>query len=492
MKKRIYLSLLGISIGAIIITLIFVTYGFFRTVQKQTLTMLSDTASVLAARANEEDDLIGFLQDTANGSDRRLRLTWIGQGGEVLYESDYDAHEMENHGSRPEVMRALKENTGFATRQSSTLNHVTYYSAHRLKDGTVLRVAIKQNTVYAAYFRMIPYLLLLIALLIISCLIVTSRLTRSLLRPLTETADYMRLLGTQHLAEEESKGMIPKPPETYPELKPLVDKITDQSQTIQNYIQTLEEDKETIQRISQEQEVLRREFTANVTHELKTPLTSIRGFAEILSAGMFKSKEDVAHFGELICKESKRLLELINSILFLTKIEGKENKDLNVAVNMRALIENVASFMDPVLKEKEVHLHLKLTDDKVSGDSEMLREVIMNLIDNAVKYNRPSGHVYVTMEQDPSGENLLLIVQDTGIGIPQDKQGRVFERFYRVDASRSKKIGGTGLGLSIVKHIIEQHHGTINLESRENFGTRITVSLPLYKEQPSPINQKTK
>jgi two-component system phosphate regulon sensor histidine kinase PhoR len=482
MKKRIYLSLLGISVGAILITLLFITYGFFKSAQKQTTTMLSDIASVMAAKADEEEDLIAFLRDTARSSDKRLRLTWISQSGAVLYETDYDAGQMENHGNRPEVTRALKEKAGIATRQSTTLNHITYYAAHRLKDGSVLRVAIKQKTVYAAYYQLIPYLLLLLFLLIVACLAVADKLTRSLLRPLTETADYMRLLGTKQLAEEESKGLMPKPPETYPELKPLVDKITDQSQTIQNYIRTLEEDKETIQRISREQEVLRREFTANVTHELKTPLTSIRGFAEILSAGMFKSKDDAAHFGELIGNESKRLLELINSILFLTRIEGPETKDLHVAVNLKALIESVASFMQPVLNEKEVQLHLRLTDDKVCGDSEMLREVVMNLIDNAIKYNRPAGHVYVTMERDRQRPYLIMTVQDTGIGIPRDKQERVFERFYRVDASRNKKISGTGLGLSIVKHIIEQHHGTITLESAENFGTKMTVTLPLYTE----------
>lgn len=128
--------------------------------------------------------------------------------------------------------------------------------------------------------------------------------------------------------------------------------------------------------------------------------------------------------------------------------------------------------MEPVIADKKIQLHLALTEDKVMGHSDMLREVVLNLVDNAVKYNRPGGHVYVTMEKAETGRNLLFTVEDTGIGIPKDKQDRVFERFYRVEESRSKRIGGTGLGLSIVKHIIEQHHGTIALTSREHFGTK--------------------
>ena len=293
----------------------------------------------------------------------------------------------------------------------------------------------------------------------------------------------MRAMGTKPLVTTDKEVDIPKLPATYPELSPLVDKITEQSRTIQEYIYTLEEDKKTTKRIGdQEQEKLRREFTANVTHELKTPPTSIQGFAEMMAAGMVGKKEDVTRFGALIVKESKRLLELINSILFLTKIEGPETQDLAVAVSLKSITESVAGFMEPVIADKKIQLHLALTEDKVMGHSDMLREVVLNLVDNAVKYNRPGGHVYVTMEKAETGRNLLFTVEDTGIGIPKDKQDRVFERFYRVEESRSKRIGGTGLGLSIVKHIIEQHHGTIALTSREHFGTKIVVTLPLYQE----------
>ncbi len=229
---------------------------------------------------------------------------------------------------------------------------------------------------------------------------------------------------------------------------------------------------------AREREQLRRDFTANVTHELKTPLTSISGFAELMEAGMYQKKEDIAHFGQLIRQEAKRLLEMINSIIFLAKIEEVPSGSLQEAVPLGGLIRSVVEFMEPYCKDKKVTIHCQLTEDKVRGSSSMLREMAMNLIDNGVKYNRPGGHVYVTMQQDMTQHQIVLTVRDTGIGIPEDVQERVFERFYRVDESRSKKSGGSGLGLSIVKHIVEQHKGTVEMTSRINEGTTFVIRLP--------------
>lgn len=226
---------------------------------------------------------------------------------------------------------------------------------------------------------------------------------------------------------------------------------------------------------AREREQLRRDFTANVTHELKTPLTSISGFAELMAAGLYQKKEDVNHFGKLICQEAKRLLEMINSIIFLSRIEGVPAGSLKESVPLGKLIQSVVDFMEPFCKDRQVTIHTDLAADHVLGSSNMLREMAMNLIDNGVKYNRPGGHVYVTLKREHN--KVVLIVRDTGIGIPEAVQGRVFERFYRVDESRAKTSGGSGLGLSIVKHIVEQHQGTIALQSRVNEGTTITVTL---------------
>ena len=228
---------------------------------------------------------------------------------------------------------------------------------------------------------------------------------------------------------------------------------------------------------SEQREQLRREFTSNVSHELKTPLTSISGFAEMLATGLYQGKDDVAHFGQLIRKEAQRLLGLIDGIIHLTRIEEAQQHQGDEQVLLKEMVENLVSFMEPVIQEKQITIHMNMTAVQVRGSNAMLREMAMNLIDNAVKYNRPGGHVYISLMKDKG--NALFSVRDTGIGIPEEKQKRVFERFYRVDVSRSKQNGGSGLGLSIVKHIVEQHRGHIALKSREQEGTEITVTLPI-------------
>lgn len=224
-------------------------------------------------------------------------------------------------------------------------------------------------------------------------------------------------------------------------------------------------------------EQLRREFTSNVSHELKTPLTSISGFAEVLSTGIFKNKDDVIHFGTLIRKEALRLLQMIEEIMHLARIEDGKRQIHPERLRLSGLIQDIVEFMEPVLLEKKVTVHCTMDDTEVWADRGLFREMIMNLLDNAVKYNRPGGHVYIDVRHD--GHKAFFVIRDTGIGIPEDKQQRVFERFYRADSSRSRKIKGTGLGLAIVKHIVEQHHGTIALNSKENEGTTITVTLPM-------------
>ncbi len=224
-------------------------------------------------------------------------------------------------------------------------------------------------------------------------------------------------------------------------------------------------------------EQLRREFTSNVSHELKTPLTSISGFAEVLSTGIFKNKDDVIHFGTLIRKEALRLLQMIEEIMHLACIEDGKRQIHPDRLRLSGLIQDIVEFMEPVLMEKKVTVHCIMDDTEVWADRGLFREVIMNLLDNAVKYNRPGGHVYIHVRHE--GHKAVLVISDTGIGIPEDKQPRVFERFYRADSSRSRKIKGTGLGLAIVKHIVEQHHGTIALSSKENEGTTITITLPM-------------
>lgn len=226
----------------------------------------------------------------------------------------------------------------------------------------------------------------------------------------------------------------------------------------------------------QQAEQVRREFTANVSHELKTPLTSISGFAEMLQNGMASGEEDVKRFAGRIYSEARRLIALTDDIIRLSRIEQSGDVETE-PVELRALCEGAVEALRFVAEQKQVELSASGDVVTVPGNRQMLDELVCNLADNAVKYNRPGGRVDLTVRRE--GEWVALTVADTGIGIPREHQARIFERFYRVDKSRSKQTGGTGLGLSIVKHIVERHGGSIFLESAPDAGTSVTVRLPL-------------
>ncbi len=225
----------------------------------------------------------------------------------------------------------------------------------------------------------------------------------------------------------------------------------------------------------EEREALRREFTSNVSHELKTPLTSISGFAEIIRTGMAEGDE-ARHFADNIHKESSRLISLVGDIIKLSRLDGGEIPYDDEPIDLFKLSEEVISRLSSVAERAEISLHLYGAPAFIKGNATSAEEMIYNLCDNAIKYNRPNGKVEVTVFCE--GDESCVCVKDDGIGIPQDKQDRVFERFYRVDKSHSKEIGGTGLGLSIVKHAAAYHKANIELESLEGVGTSITIRFP--------------
>ena len=221
-------------------------------------------------------------------------------------------------------------------------------------------------------------------------------------------------------------------------------------------------------------EQYRKEFTANVSHELKTPLTSISGFAELLLNGMV-APEDIPEFAADIYAEAKRLLTLVNDIIRLSRLEDGSRPYENTAVDLYATAEEALSTVRPAAERKGVTLSLEGTHETVMGAEPILYDVIYNLCDNAVKYNRPGGFVRVWVGEGETGT--VISVEDGGIGIPPEHIDRIFERFYRVDKSHSKEIGGTGLGLSIVRHGVEYHDGTVSLSSVMGEGTKVTVTL---------------
>ena len=228
----------------------------------------------------------------------------------------------------------------------------------------------------------------------------------------------------------------------------------------------------------EERDVLRREFTSNVSHELKTPLTSISGFAELIKDGLAEG-EDAVRFAENIHKESQRLIDLVGDIIRLTQLDGGEIPYDGV-VDLSRVCTEACDRLSNIAERSSVLFRLDLKEAYVDGNLRILGEIVYNLVDNAIKYNRPGGFVAVSCYT--SADGAILVVQDNGIGIPKEKQDRVFERFYRVDKSHSKEIGGTGLGLSIVKHAVAYHKAKISLDSEENVGTKVEINFQKMKK----------
>jgi two-component system phosphate regulon sensor histidine kinase PhoR len=226
-------------------------------------------------------------------------------------------------------------------------------------------------------------------------------------------------------------------------------------------------------------ENVRREFTANVSHELKTPLTTIKGFAELMSEGMVRDEKAINKYAKLILFEVERLINLINDILRISELEETAIPVSLEEVDLKEVAEDVAALMSEEANKRGIRMSLKGENVKISAVRDGIKQLVLNLVDNAIKYNRENGSVEITT--GIKGGKACIAVEDTGIGIPKEHQQRIFERFYRVDKARSKKTGGTGLGLSIVKHITELYKGAIKLESEIDEGTKFTILFPIAR-----------
>ena len=251
------------------------------------------------------------------------------------------------------------------------------------------------------------------------------------------------------------------------ELKPLVRRLADQNRQIRSQMEALEQE-------HRQQDKMRREFTANVSHELKTPLTSISGFAELLRDGLVRP-EDQQRFAGKICEEAQRLMVLVGDIIRLSRLEDQPALQQE-PVSLRETAQTVLQQLQHAAQKAELQTELLGDEGWILAAPQIIEEIIYNLCDNAVKYNRPGGSVTVTVTEQ--SDTAAIAVSDTGIGIPEEELPRVFERFYRVDKSHSRDAGGTGLGLSIVKHGVACHNAQLQVESHLGTGTTITVTFP--------------
>lgn len=435
MKRRIQAYFMRMLTVAVAVTTVLMTLLTYRMFESRIIADLSVDAQVLRAlmeSANAEQ-VMGEL-------DGALRVTVIGADGAVLYDNRYDAEQMGSHLERPEVQQAMRSGEGRDVRNSQTMETSTFYFASRLEDGNVLRVAKEASSIWSIYMNALPLILLVMALMIALSIFAAHLLTDRLVEPIRRlTAD----MDGEHSAA------------SYPELQPFMHTIRSQHEEILKSAN------------------MRVEFTANVSHELKTPLTSISGYAELIENGM-ACGEQAKRFAAEIHKSANRLLMLINDIIKLSQMDAPGYKVEREAVDLGQIAENTVQQLRISAQKMEVTLTTDVKPAWVMADRGMMEELIYNLCDNAIRYNVRGGSVRV--EVRPVRERILLVVQDTGIGIGRENQERVFERFYRVDKSRSKATGGTGLGLAIVKHIAAQHDAPIAMESELGSGTTITVS----------------
>lgn len=500
-----------------------------------------------------------------------IRVTFISADGHVLGDSETEPDTLENHKGRAEIKSAMETGYGEDIRHSDTLKCDMLYTAKKLDDGTVLRLAVNLKSISDHIWSLLPALLTGALAALICTPFLAWKMADSVVKPFGEVADLLANINAGgygiDLAEPEYRELSP----VIQQIKTLSDKIADtlneltserqrigflldnmreglvvldRSQRIllinrsaceffsapekpvgknllcltriphitesaENAAKTGQSDffdvdapdgRKVLQlfvnpvsgtasdadggvillitdvTVVRRSEQIRSEFVANASHELKTPLTSIKGFAELLESGMVNNPEKESRYLALIHAETERMIVLINDILRLSELESITEDTGKATVSLLAAAQKVKESLAVQASERNIAISVSGDAGILDANPDRMTELILNLMDNAVKYNRTDGRVEIRVTSQKN--SVALTVSDTGIGIPPEVQDRVFERFYRVDKSRSRKIGGTGLGLSIVKHIVELYKGKIALKSEVGKGTAIQVTLP--------------
>lgn len=428
MRKKINRRFTGIALFSVVITTVVMTAVFYAQLKKQ---VFSDLAVVVDLLIDEG----AYMRKTDD-----LRITLIDADGKVLFDSTVDEQSLTNHLDRPEIAEAASSGTGMGIRKSDTLSESVFYYAKKLGNGQILRVGKEAHSVVAVLLSALPVVFTTALVLAVICLMVSHYLTSAIVKPIEEMAGDMELM-------DEGKS--------YPELIPFTRKIRLQHEEILSAAN------------------IRQEFTANVSHELKTPLAAISGYAELMEAGLVEEKEMRRFSGE-IRKSAARLLTLINDIIKLSQLDTGNAKDILDVVNLAEIAKESVEMLSFGAAKNGIDVIYE-GDDRadVHLGKELAQELAYNLIENAIRYNKPNGRVAVKVQN--KGMQIVFSVEDTGIGIPPEHRERIFERFYRVDKSRSKELGGTGLGLAIVKHICNLTNAEVDLMSKPGVGTKIVI-----------------
>lgn len=434
LKKKIQNSMILVVLTSLILTygtMIFVVYYQTMEILKDEIQQEADyiEAAVCISGVSYLEDMDAVRENT--------RVTLIDASGEVLYDSGKQEEHLENHLDRPEIQEALKSGSGQDVRRSETLDQDMFYYAVRLDNGTVLRVSKNMGTVFSTAMSILPMMGVVACCMVIFALLLAKWQTAKLIYPINHL----------NLAEPLENDM-------YEELTPLLQSIDKQNR-----------EKDAVAN-------MRKEFSANVSHELKTPLTSISGYAEIMKDGLVRP-EDMKTFSERIYNEASRLITLVEDIMKLSKLDEGAVELEKEEVDFYMLTREICSRLAPQAEKRNVRVEVTGEPVHYLGVRQVLDEMLYNMIENAIKYNKEGGLVSVWVGNTLQG--IKIIVRDTGIGIPKEEQERIFERFYRVDKSHSKATGGTGLGLSIVKHGALMHGAKIDVDSEVNKGTKMEL-----------------
>lgn len=401
------------------------------------------------------------------------RVTILDKDGNVYYDSDKNFSDMENHTQRKELKDAINTGYGEDIRISKTTGDRGLYVCMPMSDGNYIRFASPLFLTYRFLDKVFPPIMIFCFFLMLAGYLLAKRLSIRLTEPFQELSASLDAMmkETPHTAPIWKKSQ-------YEELVPIVRNIQHLNSRIVKYVRELQEKSQEIEKL----ENMRREFISNFSHEMKSPLTSIKGFAELLKNDMVADPEKIKKYLTIIISESTRLVNLINDILKLSEIELQQKSTLkSEKIDLRTLAENSKNLLTFQADALEVNVVIK-GEASLESDLVKISEVLLNIIDNAIKYNKQGGSVIIRLRQDT--EFAYISIKDTGVGIPTESLSRVFERFYRVDTSRSRKSGSTGLGLSIVKHDVGLLGGKIEIESIEGCFTEIKIKFPLFLEEP--------
>ena len=440
LARRFFIALSAIAAVAAIAVLVCSSLIYQSVTVDDAGRMLESECRVVRASLRGDDTDVMRLTAFDSGD---VRVTLVGTDGTVLYDNQNSVASMPNHADRPEIAEALSDGTGSAERDSETSGYVSVYRAIRLANGNVLRLAVDRDGAAAAVRHDLLLVCAVVLVIIAVCWAASRLVADRLVSPI--------------LAIDPAE---PDAAVTYVEIEPLVERISEQVEELRGA------------------DLMRREFTSNVTHELKTPLSSISGASELIRDGIARP-EDVPEFAGRIYDEAHHMTELVNDILTLSKLDESERSgDASLLgapepVNLLHVAREVATRLAPVAEKTGVSITAAGEACVVQGYPRLLDELVYNLCDNAIRYNHEGGWVDVSVSLED--ECPLLVVADSGSGIPAEQQAKVFERFYRGEQSRSRETGGTGLGLAIVKHAATLHGAALTLDSEPGHGTTVCV-----------------